>query len=62
MYSTVVDGMVMTTVQFRLEKNVTDAVSEVRDAISIIRTDLPPAKYHGTGAHVSILARRWGGA
>ena len=41
MYSTVIDGSVTTTVQFRLEKNLTDAVSEVRDAISLIRSDLP---------------------
>ncbi|MDO5653082.1 MAG: efflux RND transporter permease subunit [Brachymonas sp.] len=42
MYSTVIDGVVITTVQFRLEKNLTDAVSEVRDAVSLIRSDLPP--------------------
>ena len=57
MYSTVVDGMVMTTVQFRLEKNVTDAVSEVRDAISIIRTDLPPEIREPNVTKVNISGR-----
>lgn len=54
MYSTVIDGSVTTTVQFRLEKNLTDAVSEVRDAISLIRSDLPagnPRTHHHQDHH-----------
>lgn len=42
MYSTVLDGVVMTTVVFELEKNSLEATSEVRDALSSIRSDLPP--------------------
>lgn len=41
MYSTVLDGVSTTTVQFRLEKNSIEAMTEVRDAISKIRSDLP---------------------
>lgn len=41
MYTTVLDGMATTTVEFQLEKNITDAVTEVRDAVSQIRSDLP---------------------
>ena len=41
MYSTVRDGVTTTTIEFQLEKNVTDAVTEVRDAVSQVRSDLP---------------------
>lgn len=41
MYSTVLDGLVMTTVQFALEKNSIEAMTEVRDSLSKIRSDLP---------------------
>ena len=39
--TTITDGKVMVTTQFLLEKNMTDAVSEVRDAVALIRSDLP---------------------
>jgi multidrug efflux pump subunit AcrB len=42
-YSTVVTGTASITVEFQLEKNGSDAANEVRDAISRIRADLPPA-------------------
>ena len=40
-YTKVYDGSVDITVEFILEKNSSDAVNEVRDAIARIRTDLP---------------------
>lgn len=42
-YSTVVEGTASITVEFQLEKNSSNAVNEVRDAISQIRADLPSA-------------------
>jgi len=39
--STVTDGSSSTTVEFVLEKDVAEAVNDVRDAVSRIRTDLP---------------------
>lgn len=41
MYTTVLDGVTTITVEFQLEKNITDAVTEVRDAVSQVRSDLP---------------------
>ena len=40
-YTTVIDGTSSTVVEFELEKNITDAVTETRDAVSQIRSDLP---------------------
>ncbi len=40
-YSTLTDGVATTTVEFRLEKPIADAVNDVRDAISRVRSDLP---------------------
>ena len=57
MYSTVIDGVVTTTVQFRLEKNLTDAVSDVRDAIARIRSDLPPEIREPTITKINISGR-----
>ncbi len=37
------DGTVTVTVEFRLEKDTADAVDDVRDAVSRIRSDLPQA-------------------
>ena len=40
-YTKVQDGTVTITVEFRLEKSTQDAVDDVRDAVSRIRSDLP---------------------
>ena len=40
-YSTVLDGVSTTTIEFVLEKPISDAVNEARDAVSAIRADLP---------------------
>jgi multidrug efflux pump subunit AcrB len=41
LYSKINDGVVTLTVEFILEKDASDAVSEVRDAVSRVRSDLP---------------------
>jgi multidrug efflux pump subunit AcrB len=40
-YTRIVDGTVSVSVEFILEKNAGDAVSEVRDAVGRVRADLP---------------------
>ncbi|WP_326539023.1 efflux RND transporter permease subunit [Pseudorhodoferax sp.] len=40
-YTKVVDGAVVVTVEFRLEKPTQEAVDDVRDAVARIRSDLP---------------------
>ncbi len=40
-YTKVLDGLVTVTVEFVLEKNISDAVNDVRDAVALIRSDLP---------------------
>jgi multidrug efflux pump subunit AcrB len=40
-YTTVQDGVSTTTVEFRLEKPTQEAVDDVRDAVSRVRSDLP---------------------
>ncbi len=40
-YTKVLDGLVTVTVEFVLEKNLSDAVNDVRDAVALIRSDLP---------------------
>ncbi|MFA6262601.1 MAG: efflux RND transporter permease subunit, partial [Bacteroidia bacterium] len=40
-YSTVSDGSAVVTVEFRLEKPTQEAVDDVRDAVSRVRSDLP---------------------
>lgn len=40
-YTSVSDGLVSTTVEFRLEKQTQEAVDDVRDAVARIRSDLP---------------------
>jgi multidrug efflux pump subunit AcrB len=40
-YTTVQDGVVTITVEFRLEKPTQEAVDDVRDAVSRVRSDLP---------------------
>jgi len=40
-YTTLVDGMATISVEFRLEKPITEAVNDVRDAVSRVRSDLP---------------------
>ena len=41
LYTRILDGTVSITVEFVLEKNASDAVDEVRDAVSRVRADLP---------------------
>jgi multidrug efflux pump subunit AcrB len=41
LYTKILDGQVSLTIEFVLEKNASDAVNEVRDAISRVRADLP---------------------
>ncbi len=40
-YAKVLDGQVTVTVEFILEKNLSDAVNDVRDAVARVRADLP---------------------
>ncbi|HWT72992.1 MAG TPA: efflux RND transporter permease subunit [Oxalicibacterium sp.] len=40
-YTKVLDGVVTVTIEFVLEKNISDAVNDVRDAVALIRSDLP---------------------
>lgn len=40
-YTKVLDGLVTVTVEFVLEKNISDAVNDVRDAVALVRADLP---------------------
>lgn len=40
-YTSLTDGLATLTVEFRLEKPVAEAVNDVRDAISRVRSDLP---------------------
>ena len=40
-YTKVLDGQVTVTVEFVLEKNLSDAVNDVRDAVARVRADLP---------------------
>jgi len=40
-YTKILDGTVSVIVEFVLEKNASDAVNEVRDAVSRVRADLP---------------------
>ena len=42
-YSRIVDGTVVLTAEFRLEKDTSEAVDDVRDAVSRVRSDLPAA-------------------
>jgi len=42
-YSTVSDGVVLTEVEFRLEKDIANAMDEVRDAVNQVRADMPAA-------------------
>jgi multidrug efflux pump subunit AcrB len=41
LYTKILDGQVSLTIEFVLEKNASEAVNEVRDAISRVRADLP---------------------
>ncbi|SFU37352.1 efflux RND transporter permease subunit [Pseudoduganella namucuonensis] len=40
-HTTVLDGAATLTVEFNLEKNISDAVNEVRDAVAQVRADMP---------------------
>ncbi|HNG80288.1 MAG TPA: efflux RND transporter permease subunit, partial [Burkholderiaceae bacterium] len=40
-YANVMDGTAVVTTEFRLEKGIQEAVDDVRDAVSRVRSDLP---------------------
>ncbi|GAB2851823.1 efflux RND transporter permease subunit [Pseudoduganella ginsengisoli] len=40
-HTSVLDGVATVTVEFNLEKNVSDAVNEIRDAVAQVRADMP---------------------
>lgn len=42
LYTSVLDGGVAVTAEFKLEKDIQTAMQEVRDAVGLIRADLPP--------------------
>lgn len=42
-YTKIQDGQALITAEFRLEKSITEAVDEVRDAVNRVRSDLPAA-------------------
>ncbi|WP_075794670.1 efflux RND transporter permease subunit [Massilia putida] len=41
-YTTISDGVVQTNIEFRIEKDMAEAMNEVRDALNRVRSDLPP--------------------
>src|SRR5450830_148193 len=41
-YTKVLDGVATVTIEFILEKDLSDAVNDVRDAVARVRADLPP--------------------
>lgn len=40
-YTTISDGVVQTNIEFRLEKDVAEAMSDARDAVNRVRSDMP---------------------
>jgi multidrug efflux pump subunit AcrB len=42
-YTKIQDGQALITAEFRLEKSITEAVDEIRDAVNRVRSDLPAA-------------------
>lgn len=52
--STVIDGNSLTTIEFRLEKNLSDAVSDIKDAVTGIKSQFPPGTSEPTITKVNI--------
>ncbi|MBP9743294.1 MAG: efflux RND transporter permease subunit, partial [Burkholderiales bacterium] len=52
--STVIDGNSLTTIEFRLEKRLSDAVSDVKDAVTGIKSQFPPGTSEPAIAKVNI--------
>lgn len=56
-YTNVLDGNVNVTVEFILEKVISDAVNEVRDAVATVRADLPSEMRDPTVTKMSTAGR-----
>ncbi len=56
-YTNVLDGNVNITVEFILEKVLSDAVNEVRDAVATVRADLPSEMRDPTVTKMSTAGR-----
>ena len=56
-YTKVLDGLVTVTVEFVLEKNISDAVNDVRDAVALVRADLPSELREPSVTKVSTAGR-----
>ncbi len=56
-YTKVLDGAATITVEFVLEKNLSDAVNDVRDAVARVRADLPADLREPTVTKVSTAGR-----
>ncbi|MBY0572116.1 MAG: efflux RND transporter permease subunit [Undibacterium sp.] len=56
-FTTVLDGSVVVTVEFILEKSISDAVNETRDAVATVRADLPSEMRDPTVTKVSTAGR-----
>ncbi|HZX26005.1 MAG TPA: efflux RND transporter permease subunit [Telluria sp.] len=56
-YTNVLDGVANITVEFILEKNLSDAVNEVRDAVSRVKADLPAEMREPTVTKTSTAGR-----
>ncbi|MES2261556.1 MAG: efflux RND transporter permease subunit [Pseudomonadota bacterium] len=56
-YSKVLDGTAIITVEFILERNISEAVNDVRDAVSQVRADLPGELRDPVVSKVSIAGR-----
>ncbi|GGY16864.1 AcrB/AcrD/AcrF family protein [Massilia dura] len=56
-YTKVLDGVATVTVEFILEKNLSDGVNEVRDAVSQVRADMPAELREPVVSKVSTAGR-----
>lgn len=56
-FTKVLDGSAVITVEFILEKQISDAVNDVRDAVSTVRADLPSEMRDPTVSKVSTAGR-----
>ncbi|TWI64402.1 multidrug efflux pump subunit AcrB [Pseudoduganella lurida] len=56
-YTKVLDGVATVTVEFILEKNISDGVNEVRDAVSQVRADMPAEVREPVVSKVSTAGR-----
>ena len=56
-YTKVLDGVVTITVEFILEKNISDGVNDVRDAVARVRADLPSELREPTVTKTSTAGR-----